>query len=536
MNKTMPTRFFSALYLLLLFSTLAFSQNKEITGKIAGSWLGTLSIKDQSLRLVLNIALNEKNETIVTLDSPDQGAKEIPGILTKLTDDSIVVVVKSIAGKYSGKIATRDSEISGIWQQGGITLPLVLKKTDQKPSINRPQEPKPPFPYDTQEVTLANPLAKIKLSGTLTLPKGLNSYPLVVLISGSGPQNRDEELLGHKPFLVLADFLTRNGIGVLRYDDRGTGKSEGKFEMATTLDFVSDASAAVDFLKNFLQKRSSGRSSDVQEVSTNAKLAVDKNTSGQNGSVDLSEGELVAATLASDVQGVSANAQLAVDRSTSGQIGLVGHSEGGLVASILASQREDISTIVLLAGPGLPGEQILMMQSEINGKVLGYDDTRIRKNLDVNQKIYSVLKKYPDKAEASAKIKLLLEKNYLNLPKGDPEKMTGAEIDQVVKSSTSPWFRFFLTYDPASALSKVKCPVYALNGSNDFQVSPKENLQAIEKALVLGGNSNYSVEEIQGVNHLFQTTDNGSTANYGAIEETMSVDVMKKILNWILSH
>ncbi|MCX6278316.1 MAG: alpha/beta hydrolase [Bacteroidetes bacterium] len=460
-------------FLILLASSETIAQDNKPNKRLAGSWAGSLSVQGVELRLVANISFNENDSMIVTFDSPDQGVKEIPSSKVVLSNDSIFISVKKIGGKFSGKIQPDFTALDGNWNQSGMSFPLKLAHQDKPFILNRPQEPKPPLPYRSVDVTFSNPQAGIDLAGTLTIPEKEGIYPVAILVSGSGPQNRDEELLGHKPFLVLADYLTRQGIAVLRYDDRGVGKSGGIFKTATTCDFATDAEAAIEFLK----KR----------------------------------------------QGIDST-----------RIGIIGHSEGGLIAPIVASSRVDVAFIVLMAAPGLTGERILLTQSALISAAEGSDEVSIRAAEKINGDIYSVLKKNRDNDRAATKIRALFasaDKKYA--ADTSYHKMSETELTLQIETLTSPWFRCFLTLDPEPWLSKVKCPILAINGSLDLQVSPRENLEAIEKAMIFGGNSSYVIEEIPGLNHLFQTANTGSPAEYNKIEETISPVALELIGKWI---
>ena len=359
--------------------------------------------------------------------------------------------------------------LSGIFM---ILMPL-LASAQEMITLNRPQEPHPPFPYRTEEVTFKNITAGIVLAGTLTIPEKEGSYPVAILITGSGPQNRNEELFGHKPFLVLADYLTRQGFAVLRYDDRGVAKSGGDFINATTFDFASDAEAAMEFVK----KR--------REIDTT-------------------------------------------------KIGFIGHSEGGIIAPIVASRHADVAFIVLMAGAGLTGEQILLKQSALISKAEGQDEKSIKANDKLSRDIYVVLKKNQDNGKAEQKIRTLITA-FDKKSTGDTSyhRLTEPEIKNQVQSLTSPWFRCFLTLNPEEYLSKVQCPLLAIAGSLDLQVPPEENLHAIEKAMIFGGNSSYVTEELPGLNHLFQNATTGSPAEYPKIEETISPGVLDLIGKWL---
>ncbi|MFZ0455800.1 MAG: alpha/beta fold hydrolase [Ignavibacteriaceae bacterium] len=440
-----------------------------------GIWQGMLDVGGGNiLRIVFHIS-DEDDSLSGALDSPDQGAFGIPVSSVEISSDSIRLNVQSLNGYYLGGL--EDSiKITGIWNQNGRTFPLILKKTNKVEEVKRPQEPKKPYPYKEEEVKFQNKKADITLAGTLTLPESGNNFPAVVLITGSGPQDRNETIVNHKPFLVLADYLTRRGIAVLRYDDRGFGESGGKFSTATTQDFVTDALAAVDYL--------------------------------------LSRKEI-----------------------NKHEIGLIGHSEGGLIAPLAAVKSDKVDFIVLMAGPGLPGEDILKMQSELILKANGADKDYIQKTETLNNDAYNLIKTVKDSIQLREKLDSLFN-NYLNsFPENERAKL-GKDPEKIFKSQinfiTTPWFIYFLTYDPRPTLKKVKVPVLAIDGSKDLQVPPKEDLEAISKSLSEGGNKNFKVEELQGLNHLFQSANTGSPAEYAKIEETIAPKALNAIGDWIL--
>jgi alpha-beta hydrolase superfamily lysophospholipase len=367
-----------------------------------------------------------------------------------------------------------DSIIEGEWTQRGQSVKLNLKKLRAAFTLKRPQEPRPPFPYSSEDVTFGNKKFNIFLAGTLTIPNGNGPFPAVILITGSGAQNRDEALQGHKPFLVIADWLTRNGIAVLRYDDRGVGKSQGDYAASTSADLSTDVEAAFLFLKNN-------------------------------------------------------------PRINPSSIGLVGHSEGGLIAPIVASANPEIGFIVSLAGPGVDGEQIISTQQREISKLSGLSDAEINEAAAVNKKLYSILKKEKDDLKAETKIleeyrKILIDSK---LPPAEIESKC-SQLKATFGAQTYTWFRYFIMTDPAVFWKKVKCPVLALNGEKDLQVSADVNLPAIESALKSGGNKNVRTIELPGLNHLFQHCTTGLPAEYGQIEETFSPEALKIISDWIL--
>ncbi len=499
MKKLKPTLSLIMLIAGLLISAGGFSQDKKFLEKVTGSWIGMLKYQGTELHLVFNISKDEKGNPAVTIDSPDQGAQGIKASINSLNRDTLIIVSEQLRGGYNGKFIKNLKGIRGTWRQNDKAFPITLERTEETTKVKHTQEVEPPYPYTAKEVIIINKQAGVELSGTLTLPNSPAPYPGVILITGSGPQNRDEELLGHKPFLVLSDFLTRNGIAVLRFDDRGIGKSTGDFTSATTLDFASDVSSAVDFMKQL----------SLADISTNEFLRNPDN------------GERILPP------------EMAAPLILPSNLGLIGHSEGGLIASIVASERTDISQIVLLAGPGLTGEKILLMQSALIARASGEDEKSIAQAEKTNKTIYGIIKDTPDNAAASEKIKEVMLKQAVEQKTGDKEKIPAEDLNLQIAQLTTPWFRFFLTYDPATALSKVKCRVLALNGSLDMQVPPAENLKAIDNALRAGRNQSYKVIELPGLNHLFQTAETGSPSEYAKIGETISPTVLDKILEWI---
>jgi fermentation-respiration switch protein FrsA (DUF1100 family) len=445
---------------------------------VEGVWQGALEIGSTKLRIVFNLSKSADGSLTGTLDSPDQGATGLKLDTVKVENGKLFVELKMVGGSFTGAVSPDGSEIAGQWSQGGNSLPLVLKKTEKAAEVSRrPQEPRKPYPYDEEEVTFENREAGITLAGALTLPRDKRPCPAVVLISGSGPQDRDESLLGHKPFLVLADHLTRKGIAVLRYDDRGVGKSKGDFSKATTEDFASDALAAVQFLRS------------RKEIDSR-------------------------------------------------RIGLAGHSEGGVIAPMAAAKSTDVAYIVLLAGTGLTGEEILYMQGALIAKANGATDDAVARQRSSQEQIFTVLKREKDNAVAEKAIRELSAKMMAQLT--DEQKKTapamGANEEARLRSVLSPWFRYFLTYDPRPALKQLKCPVLAVNGELDLQVPANENLEQIEKALKEGGNKRYKIVKLPGLNHLFQSCKTGSPLEYAQIDETFSPSALEVVSNWILEQ
>ena len=430
-----------------------------------GAWLGTVEVGGIKIRVVFHI-LNTADGLTATMDSPDQGVNGIPATAVTRNGSSLKIELKQKGAAYEGKISSDLSAIDGTYTWRAGNIPLAVKRVTDVSTLERrprPQDPVKPYPYREEEVSYVNKQAPgVTLAGTLTIPPGKGPFPAVLLIPGSGAHDRDVNLLGHRVFLVLADYLTRKGIAVLRVDDRGVGKSTGDRINATTADFATDAEAGVAYLKT--------------------RSEVDPH-----------------------------------------KIGLVGHSEGGLIAPMVAARNPDVAFIVIVAGPGVPGDQLLLEQVRLISQASGVSPEAAETEAASERAILTLVLKEKD----SAVLDMELQEKLKGIV---PEAQIGASIKMV----TSPWFRYFIAYDPAPALRKVKCPVLAINGDKDVQVSAKQNLPAIKKALAEGGNQHVEIDELPGLNHMLQTAKTGAPSEYGEIEETMSPVAMEKIASWIL--
>jgi len=447
-------RIFCILFAISLSSVSVFSQ------KITGAWSGTLNYGEFTLPIVFHI--EEKDGIyITTMDSPFEGVKGFKTSATVLKNKKLTINIPKSLAVFKGKV--KKNSIEGTFTQRGKVIPLVLTRGEVE--FKRPQDPQKPFPYNSENVYFENEKAGITLAGTLTYPKIEDKFPAVVLITGSGPQNRDSELLGHRPFAVLADYLTRNGIAVLRYDDRGVGESQGIFRTASILDFATDALAAVSYLKT--------------------RNEIDHN-----------------------------------------KIGLIGHSEGGSVAFVLAGGDNDLAFIVSMAGATVRGDTLMKLQRYFLSKAAGLPDKHIEENEALVMQMYQIIEKhtvdsvfkYPD-LFVDEVIPAKMKKNTLTR---DAFKSELAWV-------ASPSMQFFLSYDPAEDLQKIKCPVLALNGDKDLQVPADITLNTIQKWVT----NNLSVKKYPDLNHLFQHAKTGLPNEYGIIEETLSPEVLEDILLWL---
>jgi pimeloyl-ACP methyl ester carboxylesterase len=456
----------------LLLAPKISAQDRAKMEILEGTWMGRIEAGALYLRLVFNFSINEQDSLKASLESPDQGSVIVPMGTVHLRGDSIIINAQLLGGKYSGLIKGERS-LEGTWEQMGQSFQLNMEKQDAPFRLNRPQEPKPPFTYRVEEVSIINEGGGFALSGTLTLPYGPGPFPAAVLISGSGPQNRDEELMGHKPFAVIADHLTRNGIAVLRYDDRGTGKSGGVFAGATSADLSTDAQAAF----NFLQSRKE----------------IDKNKTG-----------------------------------------LIGHSEGGLIAPLLASREPKVAWIVSLAGPGVNGRELMLRQAEEISRAMGNSEEDIQTAKKINEKLYKIVRKNPGSQEAEEKLVKTLRRELIKADVQDEiieERITTVKINLL--NDSYPWLRYFMVTEPSDLWKAVSCPVLILNGEKDLQVNAAINTEGIAKALSEGGSDSYRVIIFPGLNHLFQHCTTGLPGEYGTIEETFSSEGLEIISGWI---
>ncbi len=446
----------------------AFSQD------ISGDWSGKTKRGNKEITFVFQLK-KENNVYSSTMSVPTFRINGIRPKATTFENDTLIIDGSNIGMKYEGVYNKELKQFEGTYKEGAVVLSLNLKRGAVKiADSRRPQEPIKPYPYYEEEVVFENVEAKISLAGTLTLPSKKGKFPVVILISGSGPQDRDESYMGHKTFLVLSDHLTRQGIGVLRFDDRGFGKSTGDFGTATTEDFSKDVLSAVTYLKT------------RKDIDTK-------------------------------------------------HIGLIGHSEGGIIAPIVANQTKDVSFIVLLASTGVSGTELSVRQSKtlrgfpVEDEVVYEKNTRKAIAIVTSNKSTEEIKK-----ELRAHYNAFLRPILTSL--GAPEKNINAFIDNQVKTSIKPWSRYFLQYNPADEFEKLAIPVLSLNGSKDTQVDAKINQTGIKNALIKGKNKEYKVLELENLNHFFQECETGKMNEYRKIDQTFSPIALKEISDWVLKR
>lgn len=440
---------------------------------IAGSWKGSIEVPGMSINLVFHITKTADGYTTV-MDSPDQGVMDVPMTSTSFKNANLSIEFQPAQITYTA-VMSGEGTFKGTFKQGGASFPMDLKRGTV--ALNRPQEPKEPFPYRQEEVRFTNKTENFDLAGTLTLPQGKAKSPVVVLISGSGQQDRNSSIFGHKPFLVIADHLTRLGIAVLRFDDRGFGASKGDPSKATTAHFARDVEAAIAYLKT--------------------RTDIDKN-----------------------------------------KIGLIGHSEGGIIAPMVAAGNRDVAFIAILAGTGIAGDELLLQQNYQLGKLAGMPEADLQQAMQTNKEIYSLVKKTTDESLLKEQMAALLKIQSAKLPEG--QKPSDAELSTQIAAQvntiTSPWMTWFIRHDPANDLKKVKVPVLVMNGEKDIQVAATTNVPAIRTALTNSGNKNVEVYILPRLNHLFQESETGGVEEYGKIEQTFAPVALQHLSNWILKQ
>ncbi len=419
-----------------------------------GGWRGTIDIPLQGLSkgALSAIAIDE---TSISFDFAPPGAPASAAF--RLTRDPG-------AGEASGHIG-----------QAGMQFPVRMERIGAEQAADvgprRPQTPKPPFPYKTRDVEVENVSAAIRLAGTLVIPEGPGPHPAVVFATGSGAQDRDETLMGHKPFLVIADYLARRGIASLRMDDRGVGGSGGNTMQSTTPDFASDIRAGVAFLK---QQR---------EVSPR-------------------------------------------------RIGLIGHSEGGMIAAAAAVDHPDVAFVVMLAGTAVVGHEIWVEQTRRMGRTGGAGERMLDAQEEAQRKVVDAVLSNGSEDDVFAALQEMALAQRGGRPAPDQQAVDDM-LRQQAKQLATPWFRGFLEHDPRPDLRRLRVPALALNGELDLQVPPDQNLPEIEKALREAGNTDVTIIEMRGLNHLFQHSATGGMQEYAAIEETFSPRALEIVAEWI---
>lgn len=456
-------------FLLLLFTGLG---STLMAQTLAGDWFGELNIQGAKLPIVLHLE-EAVDGWSASMDSPSQGARGIP-MNIEVIEDSVVISSERLQLAYTGTYQASPTErLVGTFQQGTLQLPLTMNR-EQTERVPRPQEPTD-FPYEQREVSFPSATEGVTLAGTLTLPQDGPVKKAVILLSGSGAQNRDEAILDHRPFLVLSDYLTRRGIAVLRYDDRGVGESTGNYGGSTIFDFANDARGALQFMQR--------------------------------------QTELAGA-----------------------QIGFAGHSEGGITgAMVAADQQSKVDFMVLLASPAVRGDSLLILQNDAMLRKSGLTDSLREAYLNLHRAIHRTVLANPDTEKADLEAVLLkTAKEWANALPADIRTGLG-DVDSFAEpfaqQSSTPYFRTFFTIDPAEYLQQMDQPILALNGTLDLQVTPEENIQAIKDATKR--NNSVRTEILEGLNHLFQPAITGMVSEYGMLRITFDEEAMAIVAEWV---
>ncbi len=464
--------------IITFLATAILSVNGYAQYSFKGSWEGKLNI-GKEIRVTLNIKDTGGHKFFGTMDSPDQMAYGVPCDSVIVYNDSVKITISNGQYVYHGRMADSNL-IAGVFCKGNSKLPLTLTKTYHPFAPNRPQTPKPPFPYTSEDVTYHSADHSIQYGATITIPKGKGPFPALLLITGSGQQNRDEEIAAHRPFAVIADYLTQKGYIVLRVDDRGIGKTTGDFKSSTTEDFMNDAKVSLNYLRS--------------------RQEVDKQ-----------------------------------------KIGLLGHSEGGMIAPMIAATEKDINFIILLAGPGVKIRQLMEEQNAAVLEKSGVSKATIDSYLVLYKEIiesainaggdaqftYAVENEVKDWI-AKTPAKIVSEATHIY-----DNNSRDQYSDKMVKALSSKWYKYFLAADPQVYLEKLSCKVLALNGEKDVQVIAKSNLAGIKTSLAKSKSPIYNTVEMKGMNHLFQKCTICSVQEYAQLEETFSPDALKTISDWL---
>ncbi len=441
------------------------------------NWYGEIKVQGTTLPITLEIE-KKADTTIILMGSPMQTKEMFPVTKQKITADSILFSIKSMGVVYRGRYNQARTEIRGNFKQGFISTDLNFSIQEEKFEVRRPQEPTKPYPYVEEELSFRTDGVDYEFGGTLTLPSKQGKYPCAILITGSGTQDRNEEIMGHKPFLVIADYLTRNNIAVYRYDDRGWGDTNPEHANANTYDYANDVESAMKMLLNH------------------------PNIDGNN-------------------------------------IGLIGHSEGGIIASIVGSRNPDLGFIILLAGTGVDGYNVLLEQNKAIFKASKASKFQTKSQLEALAMANTFIERNASEETFQTLMNEYFDNVYSSLsPKKKEEyQFSGlAARNQFISQINLPWTRTFFKLDPRVYLSQLTQPVLSIIGSKDIQVIYKQNMKEIEKAVLSSGNTDFEKYKAKNMNHLFQECKTGNVDEYYEIEQTISPKVLTRILEFIVKH
>lgn len=468
------------LFLLIL---VGFQSLFCISQDVLHKWSGVLNAGGQKIELRLNLIQNADKTYSSNWDIPAQKVKGLASSKTELLNNQLSVEIKMIGASYSGSLNMSGDKVDGAWSQSGMSFPLnmeTVKEGQEEKIFIKPQTPKPPFAYNVKDFVYEGNETKLSYGATLTYPKEDKKFPLIILITGSGRQDRDETIFDHKPFAVIADYLTKKGYAVLRVDDRGAGKSTGDFSNSTTADFAQDVEEHIRYAKN------------LPMIDTT-------------------------------------------------QIGLLGHSEGGLIAPMVAVRNKSVSFVILLAGPGVEIGELMAMQNEMVLKSAGISQEAINTYIPLYKNLMKTIVSINSIQDANAKAIEIVKNWYSNTDKNLVKATTNISSESDInkfattmsETLSTKWWKYFASYNPQIALQKLKCPVLAINGSSDIQVPADANLKAIELGLKKAGNKKGTTMKFDNLNHLFQKCSKCTVQEYGELENTIEPEVLEYIYNWL---
>lgn len=446
-------------------------------------WSGLLNGGGQKIEVVLNFQLDSTNKLQSYWDIPAQKAKGIPSTKTEWIGSFLSIEIKRLGVLFNGKLSDDGQRIDGSWGQSGFRFAFKLEPYVEGkiwPVVVKPQTPKAPFPYVSEDFVYQGVKTKLKYGVTLTFPKDTLKHPLLILISGSGAQDRDETIFDHKPFAVMADYFTRRGYAVMRVDDRSMGKSNGVFQASTSADFALDVEEHLNYAKKLPQIDST-------------------------------------------------------------RMGLVGHSEGGLIAPMVAVRNSSVAFVVLMAAPGVDILDLMAAQNELVLKSVGISKEAVEVYMPLYKQLMAEMKGTATKFEATEKATSIVQNWYKNTDKTLVKQVTNMNSEADINSFVSPfvesvnskWSKYFLSYRPGPVLEKVAVPVLAMNGANDIQVPANLNLTGIKEALIAGKSKNFVIKGFAGLNHLFQKCKVCSVPEYGELDTTIEPEVLDFMKEWL---
>lgn len=453
--------------ILILFLHTSVQAQKDIKG----DWNGYIDLTTSKLEIIVKFTHDDTGYN-GSIDIPDQSAYglKLSKVVYNAPDISFVLEVPNAPANFKG-VHLGDS-ISGEFLQASFKGTFYLSSKPREED-----KEKSDASFKEEEIKFSN--GDITFAGTLTLPLKEGKHPAAILITGSGPQNRDENILGFKIFKIIAEHLSANGIAVLRYDDRGVAESTGKsVDESTSEEFAEDVSAAMEFLR---------KRNDINPE----------------------------------------------------QIGLIGHSEGGIVAPLTASKRTDVAFIVSIAGTGVNGAEIILEQTKLISLANGEDSARVNKDYDETKVALYMIVNGASGEDLKSLIKKSAEEQFDNLGETEKSKITdksewvNEKTDNAYKTLTSTWMKYFLKHDPAETWKKITCPVLALFGGLDLQVSVLQNEEPVRLALTEAGNKDFEIKVFPKANHLFQEAKTGSTSEYSVLKKEFIDGFLDYILDWI---